>query len=181
MRGLIVYSKNMEDVEALATKALLVRAGYHMDSMTFNPVKVLKTAYKQSIMADFTFDEIDVNAYDFLVIPGGKYVSETIDKDQDINSLAKRFYTNNKYVCAICAAPLFLGKAKLLENIKYTAFPGTEKMIDQGHYLGHKKVVSDDLFITARSAGAVYDFVYEIVKNLSNKDKADALFKSIYY
>ncbi len=92
MKGLIVFSHNMEDVESLATRALLVRAGFDMHSLTFEDTKEIETAFNQKIEANFTMDEIDLDAYDFVVIPGGKYVSQVVDQDVNIKTLVTHFY-----------------------------------------------------------------------------------------
>ncbi len=181
MKGLIVFSNDMEDVEALATRALLVRAGYQIDSVTFENDKHILTAFGLNILADYLEDEIDVDSYDFLIIPGGKYVAKTVDSDQKIKSLAKTFNGQNKEICAICAGPRFLGQAGLLDEVKFTAFTGSEKDALNGKYLPQKKAVKDKLFITARGAGAIYEFAYEIVTHFSGKDAANALLKSILY
>ncbi|QWB95819.1 DJ-1/PfpI family protein [Mycoplasmatota bacterium] len=181
MRGLIIFSNDMEDVEALATRALLIRSGYQIDSLTFNKTKNVKTAFGLDILADYLKDDIDVNTYDFLIIPGGKYVDLTVDDDNQVKSLAKAFNANNKLICAICAGPRFLGQAKLLNGVKYTAYTGSETDMPKGIYYPHKKVVTDGLFITARGAGVVYDFVYEIVRYFSGKEAAQKLLKNILY
>ncbi|MFA6801301.1 MAG: DJ-1/PfpI family protein [Acholeplasmataceae bacterium] len=181
MKGLIVFSNDMEDVEALATRALLIRTGYHMDSITFQSSKDIITAFGLHIKADYLKDEINHHNYDFLVIPGGKYVAYNVDKDQMIKSLAKTFNSENKVVCAICAGPRFLGQAELLNNVKFTAFTGSEIDAPLGKYLPKSKVIVDQKIITARGAGAVYEFVYEIVTYFSGKNHADQLLEQILY
>ena len=92
MKGLIVFSHNMEDVESLATRALLVRAGFEVHSLTFESTKHINTAFHQEIIADYTMDEIEIDTYDFVVIPGGKYVSQTVNQDVNIKTLVTQFY-----------------------------------------------------------------------------------------
>ncbi len=181
MKGLIVFSTNMEDVEALATRALLIRAGIKMDSMTFENDKEITTAFKQQIKVDFLMDEVDYESYDLIVIPGGKYVSEIIDKDVNIKHIVTQFYQKNKLVAAICAGPRFLGQAGLLDGKSFTAFKGSEVDMPKGHYLPHKKAVRDQTIITARGAGAVYEFAYEIVKYLFDENKANSLLENILF
>lgn len=181
MKGLIVFSHNMEDVESLATRALLVRAGFDMHSLTFEDTKEIKTAFHQEIKANFTMDEIDLDAYDFVVIPGGKYVSQVVDQDVNIKTLATHFYQKNKLVAAICAGPRFLGQAGLLDGKNFTAFTGSEVDMPKGNYMPDKKAVRDGNIITARGAGAVYEFAYEIVSYLQGQSKADALLKNILF
>lgn len=181
MKGLIVFSHNMEDVESLATRALLVRAGFEMHSLTFENTKHIKTAFGQEIIADYTMDEIEIDTYDFVVVPGGKYVAQIVDQDVNIKSLVTQFYQRNKLVAAICAGPRFLGQAGLLDGKNFTAYTGSEKDMPKGHYLPNKKAITDGNIITARGAGVVYDFVYEIVTYLIDETKAKALLESILF
>ncbi len=44
-----------------------------------------------------------------------------------------------------------------------------------------KKAVRDGSIITARGAGAVYEFAYEIVSYLQGQSKAEALLKNILF
>lgn len=181
MKGLIVFSNHMEDVEALATRALLIRSGLKVDSLTFEKSKKIHTAFNQVVTADYMMDEIDIDSYDFVVIPGGKYVSEIIEKDVNIKLLATQFYQQNKLVAAICAGPRFLGQAGLLDGKNFTAYTGSEIDMPNGRYLPNKKAVRDQNIITARGAGAVYEFAFEIVKYLFDKSKAEALLKNILF
>jgi len=181
MKGLIVFSHNMEDVESLATRALLVRAGFEVHSLTFESTKHINTAFHQEIIADYTMDEIEIDTYDFVVIPGGKYVSQTVNQDVNIKTLVTQFYQRNKLVAAICAGPRFLGQAGLLDGKNFTAYTGSEKDMPKGHYLPDKKAVKDGNIITARGAGAVYEFAYEIVAYLLDVARAEELLKNILF
>ncbi len=181
MRGLIVFSDQMEDVEALATRALLVRAGFEMDSATINDNLEVISAYGQLLKVDKMLKDINTNDYDFFVIPGGAYVDKIIDKDAIIKRFAKAFNEQNKIIAAICAGPRFLGQAELLDDKKYTCFPSSEKDMPLGKYLPKKKAVKDGNIITARGAGVVYEFVYEIVKALKDEKSAKALLARIQY
>ncbi len=181
MKGLIVFSHDMEDVESLATKALLLRAGIEMYAITFESSKDIKTAFNQSVKADYFINEIELDDYDFVVIPGGKYVSQVIKKDVNIKHIATYFYQKSKLVAAICAGPRFLGQAGLLVGKKFTCFTGCEIDMPKGEYLPNFKAVRDQNIITARGAGAVYEFVYEIIKYLYDEYKAENLYKNILF
>lgn len=181
MKGIIVFSHDMEDVESLATKALLSRAGIQMDAITFEQTKDIKTAFGQKVKADFFINEIEIDTYDFVVIPGGKYVNEVVDNDVNIKYIATYFYQKNKLIAAICAGPRFLGQAGLLEGKKFTCFAGSEKDMQKGEYLPNFKAFRDTNIITGRSAGSIYEFVYEIVKYLYDKEKAENLLKNILF
>lgn len=179
MKGLIIFSHDIEDGEALATRALLIRAGLEVDSITFENTLDIITAFGLQVKADFFANNIDYNDYDFLIIPGGKYVAKVVDEDVNIKELAKLFYQKDKLVAAICAGPRFLGQIGLLNGRSFTAYIGSEIDMPKGIYLPSYKAIRDHNIITARGAGAVNHFVFEIVKYLLNEEKANSLLDSI--
>ncbi len=181
MKGLLVFSHQMEDGEALATRALLRRAGLDVVTITYENTLEIETAFGLKVKADDFATDVHLNDYDFVVLPGGAYVSKVVDQDTNIKELVKYFDKKGKLVAAICAGPRFLGQAGLLDGKSFTAYHGSEKDMPKGIYLAKQKAVRDQHIITARSAGAIYEFSYEIVNYLLGKDKAEALLKNIIY
>jgi len=181
MKGLIIFSNGMEDNEALSTLALLRRAGMHVDSVTKEIDLFVKTGFGVTVKADYHLNEVKISNYQFLIIPGGGYVAKVIDQADYIYDLIKEFRSENKDIYAICAAPRFLGRLGLLDNLDFTAFPGSEKDAKLGHYLASKKVVVTPKVITARSAGAVIDFVYQIIKKNQDEALSKSLINNIMY
>ncbi len=181
MKGLIVFSYGMEDGEALTTRALLKRAGLEVTSITFENTTDIITAFGLHVKADAYARNVNIDDYDFVVIPGGGYVAKIVDHDTSIKNLVKHFDETGKLVAAICAGPRFLGQAGLLNGKSFTAFTGSEKDMPKGIYLPSYKAVRDHNIVTARGAGAVYEFVNEIVKYLLGEEKARALLNSILY
>ena len=181
MKGLIIFSNGMEDNEALSTVALLRRAGIQIESATMEKYRMVRTAFGQNVTADWTLSHVDVNEFDFLIIPGGGYVARVIDTDVVIKDTIMKFFEAKKLIGAICAAPQFLGRLGLLDNLEYTAFPGSEKEAPKGHYMGNQKAISTNQIITARSAGAVIDFVYQLVSRIKDEKAAKKLLEQIIY
>lgn len=181
MKGLLVFSHNMEDGEALTTRALLIRAGLDIVTITFEKSLDIKTSYGLMVKADHFGHDIHLDHYDFVIIPGGRYVKDVVNQDVHIKELAKYFHNKGKLVSAICAGPRFLGQAGLLDDKDFTAFPGSESDMPKGIYHKDLKAVVDGHIITARSAGAVYEFSYEIIKYLLGEEKASQLLSSILF
>ncbi|MDY0210813.1 MAG: DJ-1/PfpI family protein [Acholeplasma sp.] len=179
MRGLMVLSDDCEDTEALSTRALLKRAQIEIDTVTINESKEIKTAYGLEVKVDYHKDEIDLDDYQFLVIPGGKYVSMTIEKDTYIKSLSASFKLEGKLLCAICAGPRFLGEMGLLKGVKYVIYPGLDEKRFEGHYDSSSKALTDGLIITGRGAGCTTDFAYEIIKFIKGETFAKSILKQI--
>lgn len=181
MKGLLILSDFCEDTEALSTRALLKRAQIDVDTVTINPNKMITTGYGLKVIVDYHKDEIDLDDYDFLIVPGGKYVALTIDHDTYIKSTVKAFEKNEKLICAICAGPRFLGVMGVLKNKHYTIYPGNQNDAFEGVYHSEKKAVTDGLVITARGAGATLDFAYEIIRYIKGEDAAKKILENIAY
>ncbi|MBN2300736.1 MAG: DJ-1/PfpI family protein [Acholeplasmataceae bacterium] len=181
MKGLLILSHHVEDGEALATRALLIRAGLEVTTITYENTLDIVTAFGLKVKADAFAKNIDPIAYDFLIIPGGAYVAKIVDKDVQIKEMAKLFDKQDKLVAAICAGPRFLGQAGLLNGVSFTAYAGSEKDMPKGIYLPSYKAIRDHNIITARGAGAIYEFVNEIIKYLLGEEKAQAVLNSILF
>lgn len=181
MKGLLLLHNDMEDLEALGTRALLERARIDIVTTTFNRDKRVKMAYGVVVEADLLYREVTVDNYEFLIIPGGKYVQEVLATDVNIKNLIKEFHKHNKLIAAICAGPMFLGELGLLEGKQYTIFPGCERDDYKGILNQDKKAITDGKIITGRSVGAVVEFSYEIIATIKGKAFADTFLKSIYY
>jgi protein deglycase len=181
MKGLLILSNNIEDGEALFTLALLRRIGLTVDTVTFQHNHQIKTAFGLEVRADYLHHELDFDDYQFVVVPGGRYVSQIISEDTHIKETVKRFYEQFKLVAAICAGPRFLGQAGILNHKKFTCYPGSEADMPKGKYIKDEKVVIDTNVITAKSAGAIYEFAHAITHYLLGEQKAQDLYDSIYY
>ena len=177
MKLLMVITDLFEEVEALATLAILRRANLDVDLVSLYDDKAVGR-YNISVNNLLKFKEIDYKVYDMLIIPGGpEYIAE--EKDQDFLEMVKYFASSNKYIAAICAAPTILGHLGLLKNKKYTCFTSMNE--DFGGTYIDKYVVVDEKLITGRSCAASIDFALAIVNTLLGKDKCDKLKQSIYY
>ena len=96
MKGLLVLSHQIEDGEALTTRALLIRSGLDIVTITFENTLEIKTAYGLEVKADYFAKDVNFSDYDFVVIPGGPYVAKVIKQDVHIKELVKFVYENQK-------------------------------------------------------------------------------------
>jgi len=181
MKGLIIFADKMEDNESLSTLALLRRAGYVIDSAAFKDDFEVTTSYGIDVVADRLLADLNLANYDYLIIPGGPWAKTQVQSTTIVDQVIQEFAASGKMIAAICAAPGFLGKAGLLDGKQFTCFPDTQQWAPQGHYRPELKAVTDQNIITARSAGAVMEFVCEIITYLDGENKAQELLKALLY
>jgi 4-methyl-5(b-hydroxyethyl)-thiazole monophosphate biosynthesis len=167
-------------MEALATVDLLKRAEIEVDLVSIYNKKTVTGSYGTKVYADKMMKKINASDYDGLFIPGGAH-SFVIRTDETVRRLVTDFYEQKKWLMAICAAPTVFGLMGIMDNLEYISFPGTEKEMGKAKRMNDSKVVRDGLFITAKSVGVVYDFVFEIVKTVFNQKAVDKLKKKIVF
>lgn len=68
-----------------------------------------------------TFDEIEINKYDGLLIPGGR-APEYLALDSSVVDLVKKFSDSHKPIAAICHGQLVLAAAGVVKGRKCTAY-----------------------------------------------------------
>lgn len=178
MKVLIIYADGFEDVEALATRDVLVRAGISVyDSKINDDEELVISSHKVALSGFKSFKNIDVDEFAAIILPGGSKGVNNLLKSIEVDILLKEFYENHKLVCAICAAPMVLGKNGLLHNRPYTCYPGCNEGLD-GIYTGEEVVVSDNI-VTARSMLYSIPFGLKIIELLIDKECSDRIYKQI--
>ena len=114
---------------------------------------------------EIKISEAEVKNYDAIVIAGGRGVKEYLWGDQDLISLVKEAYENDRFVAAICFSPVILAQAGILKDKQATVFNDTDSIRELENngviYLNDSLVVSGKI-ITARDPAGAQDFVTAI-------------------
>ena len=175
MKTMIIVSNGLEECEALVTYDLLYRAGIDVELVGLS--KEIESSHKVVFKANKLIDEINPNDYECLILPGGMPGTKSLENDERVQQLIDLFVKQDKYVCAICAAPSILIHKGLLNNRKFICFPGFEN----GLIPANEKAVQDNKFITGKGLGAAFEFSYLIIKNLISEEKAKEVLDKIQY
>lgn len=179
MKVACLLTDGFEDVEALATSALLRRMGITVDFCSVHNKKLVTGSYQTAVAVTKNMKKIDVKHYEGLFIPGGR-AAYSIRNDEGVKQIVKAFNDAEKWMFAICAGPTVFGMMGIMDGVKYTSYPGTEKEMGQAIRVD-QKAVRDGRFITARSVGAVYEFVFEIIKAMKGEEALSQFKENIVY
>lgn len=156
----VMLVDGFEEIEALTPVDVLRRASIQCDTLALTHQEV-EGSHGIVIKADKVFNG-DLSEYDMIVLPGGMPGSVHLrDNDRLITALQVAA-KNDKYIAAICAAPIVLEKADLLNGRRYTCYPGKETEIQSGEYV-LETVVVDQGIVTSRGAGTALEFSYCLV------------------
>lgn len=166
----VLFAEGFEEGEALTIVDIIRRANLDCDIVGVGK-EIIRGAHDIVVKSDCILDE-NINDYDMVVLPGGIPGAINLRDDEKVIKLIQKMNSENKFVAAMCAAPIALERAGVLENKKYTAYPGYDKKINTtGEYL-EDKVVIDGNIITSRGPATVYAFAYKLVDILGGDSLA---------
>lgn len=171
-KAFVFFATGFEEIEAIGTVDVLRRGGVDVKTVSITGEKQVSGAHGVDLITDALFTEVDFNAADVLVLPGGMPGSSNLNSYEPLKELLLDQYRKEKTIAAICAAPLVLGGLGLLKERKATAYPGFEpKLI--GATVTDDAVVKDGHILTGKGPGLMFDFALAIVKELRGEAVAE--------
>lgn len=177
----VTLVEGFEIVEAMAPVDMLKRAGVHVDVISVANTEFVKSAINIEIKVDKKLEEIDLESYDLVFLPGGPGTSNYYNFPEFLNTI-KIMYEAKKYVTSICAAPSVFAKLNILKNRNAISFPTFQHfLIEGGATLVDQNVVVSDNVITGRAAFAAIDFGLKLVEVIEGEEKRKEVEKAIVY
>ncbi len=173
-RVLCILEKGFEEIETVTPVDLLRRAGVEV-VMAGVSSEMVTGRSGISIKADAMLGEIDLGSFDVLFLPGGPAVMG-LRKNAQILELIRQYAAEGKIIAAICAAPLLLKDAGILEGKIFTAHFSTQAELPS---TTGERVVEDGNFITSRGAGTAMEFGLALIEKLLGKAAAAEVSKAI--
>lgn len=163
MKALIISADNFEDTELLVPYYRLKEEGVEVDIASIKKGKI-KGKHGYEVEVNKTIEEVKPDAYDILILPGGK-APEYIRKEKYAYDIAKHFFEKNKPVAAICHGPQTLISAGLLKGRHATCYRTVAgELKEAGAIYEDREVVVDRNLVTSRQPSDLPAFLKEIMK-----------------
>jgi len=164
-RVLVPLAEGFEELEAVTIIDILRRAGIDVvvASLGASPVT---GAHGIRLAADTPFAALAEQDFDMLALPGGMPGADHLKKDPLITDLVRRMHEKGRAVAAICAAPMVLEAAGVLDGRRATSYPGFLADTGKARIVGDAVVV-DGGVITSRGPGTALDFALTLVEELA--------------
>ena len=176
-RVLVPLAEGFEELEAVTIIDVLRRAGIDVvvASLASSPVT---GAHGIRLSADTPLGALAEQEFDMIALPGGMPGAEHLKKDGRIAEIIRHLHEKGRPVAAICAAPMVLAAAGVLEGRRATSYPGFLKDAQGTTVLGDAVVV-DRGVITSRGPGTALDFALTLVAELAGPTVRDAIESSL--
>lgn len=173
---LIPLAEGCEELEAVTLIDLLRRAGITVITASLTDQLSLTASRQVQLLADTLLDDVINDDFDMILMPGGQPGTNNLDQDPRIKALLSRCNHNGKYIAAICAAPMVLANAGLLNGRRATSYPGVLNGDDWPTIsICDDPVVVDGQVLTSRGPGTAMDFALTIIEILLDKNTRDTV------
>lgn len=167
-RALVPLAPGCEDLEAVTIVDVLRRAGVEVVTAGLEG-RGVRGARGTAFTADAELGEALDRDWDLVALPGGQPGTDRLRADPRLRELLQRQARRGALLGAVCAAPLVLAEAGLLQGRRATCYPGTFGAAGAapfGALLVEAPVAVDGRIVTGRSAGAAMDFALRLVEEL---------------
>src|SRR3954469_19489783 len=128
-----------------------------------------------TVPVDKTLDDVRVEDYDALVLPGGVLNPDTLRTRPRAVEIVRGFIEASKTVAAICHGPWMLAEADVLEGRRITSYRSVRTdMTNAGAEWVDQAVVVDNGLVTSRSPADLDAFVPKIIEEIGEGQRHHA-------
>ncbi len=174
MQSLFILPENFGEIETFTVLSIMRRANLHVKTISISS-SIVTGESKTRVLADKKLSEVDVNAYDVLILPGG-YGYRNLLNSGSVIDLIRKFNRLNKIIVAIGEAPVVLAEAGVIDDKIATVMPGYEKKIPR---VRDARVVVARNIITARGPLVAADLAFKLVEVMAGKSVSAKIRRSI--
>jgi len=180
IRVLIPVADGCEEMETIIIADTLRRAGWEVVLAGLRGTEPVTASRKVKFIPDARWENLDLLSFDLIVLPGGAGGTKALCEHDGVQETVRIFDIEEKWIGAICAAPLALHNAGILKGRAFTCFPGGEKEMNRPDR-SNEAVVVDRNLVTSQGPGTAIPFALKLIELLENKQTAEKVRHGLIY
>lgn len=174
-RVLVPLAEGFEETEAIAIIDVLRRAELDVVSASLGEIRV-RGAHDIIVEADQRWEDVELDTITALVLPGGMPGTLHLRDDGRVVEFARRLASRDLLVAAVCAAPMVLAAAGVLDgDTPFTCHPSVRDKIEGLSASTEPRVIRSGNVITSQGPGTAIEFALAVVEHLVSAERAQAL------
>ena len=184
MKILIFLAKGFETMEFCPFVDIMGWAkndyGHNISIVTCGFTKQVVSTFNITVIVDKLIDDINIDEYDALAIPGGfgefGFYEEVYD--ERFLKLIKEFDAKGKIIASVCSGAFPLGKSGILKNRKATTYHLKDgywqnKLKEFGVNVVNEPIVVDGNIITSYCPETAPHVAFKVLEILTSKQQMD--------
>ncbi|MCH2106097.1 MAG: DJ-1/PfpI family protein [Planctomycetes bacterium] len=173
---LVPLAPGFEEIEAVAIIDVLRRAELEVVTASLTPGAV-EGAHEIRVEPDAWLDELELDSFDAIVLPGGMPGTRALMADERVLGLVKELALAGKVTAAVCAAPLVLAAAGVITGREVTSHPAVREELGaaDGEVVGDPRVIESGAVITSQGPGTSIEFALALVARFASPEVAERL------
>ncbi len=173
-KAVVLTADEFEDMEVYFPVFRLLEEGWDV-TIAAPTMQVIHGEHGYGLEPDVTFENVNPDDFDLLLIPGGSPAGapSTVRRDRKAQGIAKSFFAKNKPVAAICHGPYTLISAGLVKGRHMTSYwhDGVPEEIRNGGGIWEDKdVVIDGNLVSSRWPMDLPAFMRGVMQVTNDKD-----------
>jgi len=152
--------------------------------VTVGTKEILKCTWNFSVIPEMLIENLNVDDFDALAIPGG-FEQAGFFKDaytEEFLNVIREFEKQGKIIATICVAALVLGKSGILEGRNATTYnmnPIRQKELTsyKANIVPNQAIVVDKNIITSYNPSTAFDVSFKLLEMLTSVDNTNKVKK----
>ncbi|KAG0254902.1 hypothetical protein BG011_005440 [Mortierella polycephala] len=195
-RALVLIADGTEEMEAVITIDVLVRAGIEVTVASANPsesttesvkcsrgVRIMPDTHLSALPIPTPSDSDKAYFYDVLMIPGGGPGAKTLAASDTVHKFVQAHFSQpDVLLAAVCAGPIVIKASGVARGAQVTSHPSVKDELKdyfeyQDDVKGDAIVVKDETMniLTSRGPGSTFELALRIVQELYGKEAMEAV------
>jgi protease I len=168
LKAALLIGPLVDEYEVVVPWTLLKAKGVEVDIFSFEKGKPVKgkRGYELEFVPNKSFDELNSEEYDIVVVPGG-YAPDKVRRDENVKKFIKEMVEKGKLVISICHGGWVLISAGVVKGRRMTGSRGIwDDLRNAGAEVVDEPVVIDGNVVSVKTWREFPDFVKVIDKVL---------------
>ena len=164
-RVCVLLAEGFEEIEAVTIIDVLRRAELEVTVAGLAPGP-LTGSRGVRVLPDVQFADVEPLDYDVLVLPGGMGGTLAMLEDARLLDAVRDLYREGRLVAAICAAPMVLARAGIVDGVPLTSHPGVRAQLGAADVRAEPRVLMSGRVLTSQGPGTAMEFALALVEEL---------------
>jgi len=173
----IILADGFEEIEAVVPADVFRRLEFELVISGLS--KIVTGSHGIKIQTDCLLSELKEPELDAIFLPGGMPGSANLRDSSEVLALVRKVNARKGIVSAICAAPIALKAAGVIEGKTVTSHPSVKNELKGCNHTG-KLTETDGNIVTGKGPGAAFEFAVKVASALGKASEAETLMSNMF-